>query len=461
MLPISVQLILQILFKMNNDYRFILEPYNGKNTRYTCPECGVLSNFTRYIDKITGKHVHPSVGRCNREDKCGYHYKPKQYYLDNNVSRDRAPGIKAVKEPPKIKEISFVPSSIVEDSRKAFNNNYFVRWLYKIFPQDVVVELIEKYNIGTSKLWQGAVVFWQKDINHQVRTGKIMLYDINTGQRVKKPHSLISWSHKYINMPDFKLRQCLFGEHLINYLNKPVAIVEGEKTAIIASAYFPQFNWVATGGKNNAKLEKYMCIRGKNVILFPDLGAFNKWSEWAKEISHNLPGTQVKVSDLLERNANQTDKEQGLDLADYLVRFEYKYYQSQAINDKAQEQQKSVVTEHLITANSCEKGAKSEAPKRTYFQKDFPELTPKGKVPSQKPLPDWEIEELETFFSETELPSGPIIIDCCSTINDVNKFVTGHLMVIKSNKEKERFFPYYMRLVELKKEIMKTRKIGC
>ena len=31
---------------------------------------------------------------------------------------------------------------------------------------------------------------------------------------------------------------------------KPIALVESEKTALIASYYLPQFLWIASGGKN-------------------------------------------------------------------------------------------------------------------------------------------------------------------------------------------------------------------
>jgi hypothetical protein len=51
-----------------------------------------------------------------------------------------------------------------------------------------------------------------------------------------------------LKLPAFQLSQCLFGEHLLKDTETPVAIVESEKTAIIASCYYPEFIWLACGG---------------------------------------------------------------------------------------------------------------------------------------------------------------------------------------------------------------------
>ena len=92
------------------------------------------------------------------------------------------------------------------------------------------------YRVGTSKHWQGATVFWQIAADGEVRGGKIMLYDRLTGHRVQEPFPHINWVHSVLKLPDFKLTQCFFGEHLLPYIrDKPVAIVESEKTAILAT----------------------------------------------------------------------------------------------------------------------------------------------------------------------------------------------------------------------------------
>jgi hypothetical protein len=59
-----------------------LQKYAGKATRFTCPACKTPHSFTLYLDGETHQPIHPTVGRCNREIKCGYHYTPRQYYAD-------------------------------------------------------------------------------------------------------------------------------------------------------------------------------------------------------------------------------------------------------------------------------------------------------------------------------------------------------------------------------------------
>ena len=43
--------------------------------------------FTRYIDTYNNIYISDIVGKCNRLDKCGYHYTPHQYFTDNPLRR--------------------------------------------------------------------------------------------------------------------------------------------------------------------------------------------------------------------------------------------------------------------------------------------------------------------------------------------------------------------------------------
>ena len=73
-------------------YRYQLEKYRGRSTRHVCPQCGRKSVFTRYIDTENNNiYISDIVGKCNRLDKCGYHYTPHQYFTDNPWKRDNSP----------------------------------------------------------------------------------------------------------------------------------------------------------------------------------------------------------------------------------------------------------------------------------------------------------------------------------------------------------------------------------
>jgi len=398
------------------EHRYILEPYKGMKTRYVCPDCQQRDKtFSLYIDTETGEHIHPSVGRCNRESNCGCHYTPKQYFQDNNISFDTQP--KAYKPRPVTpqKPISFVPIEIFKASLKEHEANHFIKFLISLFGVEVSNELISQYFIATSKHWNGATVFWQIDTQGKVRTGKIMLYSPTTGKRIKEPFKHINWVHSVIKQPEFELKQCLFGEHLLIDKTKPVAIVESEKTAVIASVYLPQFIWLAVGSLTNLNAEKCSILKGRTVTLFPDLNGFEKWSNKAKEISHLAIFT---ISDLLERKATETERKQGFDLADYLIKFDYKAF---AIKEKTPAVQ---ILDEVKTIEQLEQ------PKPISWEQD--------------------ITELETYFTGITLPTQPIKLNQCSKITDIHLFIESHFLTVKANNGKRTYLPHLNRLKELK-----------
>ena len=305
-------------------YNFTLEPYKSPSSRYTCPACNHNRKFSRYINVETGQHLADNVGRCDRQDNCGYHYTPKQHFhdhpdqFDNNTTR-----VSPSPTPAPPKQISLIPETHFAQSLSANHQNNLITSLNKIFDETTISNLIKKYCIGTSKKWPGSTVFWQINITSEIRAGKIMLYDAETGHRIKHPFDHITWVHSVLKIKDYNLQQCFFGEHLLA-LNPglPVAIVESEKTAIIASVYFPNFVWIATGGKNGCKWTTWdVCkvLKGRKVVLWPDIKAYDEWHGKAQQLKQY--GLQVEISDLLERKATETERAAGLDLADYLIHF--------------------------------------------------------------------------------------------------------------------------------------------
>ena len=121
-----------------------------------------------------------------------------------------------------------------------------------------------------------------------------------------------------LKLPDYKLTQCFFGEHLLPYIrDKPVAIVESEKTAILATHYLPQYLWLATGGKCSClNREAIQALRGREVLLVPDLNATDDWRK--KLTLFDNSGIKASLFEQLEQMATDEQREQGLDIADFL-----------------------------------------------------------------------------------------------------------------------------------------------
>lgn len=407
-------------------HRYTLEEYKGMNTRYDCPACGKKKVFTRYIDTETHEHLGTKVGKCSRANKCDYHYTPKQYFQDNPSANNSSSTWKAQaasKTIPKPTPISFIPNGLFTNSLKKYETNCFINFITELFGSEIAKRLIQTYNIGSSKKWHGATVFWQIDIENNIRTGKVMLYNPATGKRVKDPFDHFHWAHKFVLKTNYELMQCLFGEHLLNGNIKTVALVESEKTAIIASVFFPEFIWLATGGLSNLTEDRCKVLKGRKVILFPDIKGFVKWKAKAEKLSLQLPGTKFTVSDLLERNATDTEREKGLDIADYLMRFDYRDF-IKPTNERVEEVKEVKIIKKIELPNNHGKM------KLTTWEK--------------------EINEVEHFFANTELPLGPIKLFHHSTLHDPYRFIKSHLSVIRNYNGNVIFMPYLERLKSLK-----------
>lgn len=412
-------------------YKYTLEPYRGLDSRYTCPECGGHKAFVRYIDSETKKGIAPEVGRCNRESKCGYHLTPSQYFgdhLDFSCLQDKEIFNKPKPTPEiKAKPSSYLSGNVLKQSLNNYEKNEFVLYLSKLFGIELTNLLIAQYLIGTSNHWSGASIFWQVDNNKRIRTGKIMLYDSKTGKRAKEPYSHINWVHSVMKIENFVLEQCFFGEHLLkNSPDKPVAIVESEKTAVIASVYIPQYLWIAVGSLSNLSIEKCQVLRGRSITLFPDLNGYEKWKLKAVELSKIA---WVNVSDLLEVKASIEERDKGLDFADYLVRYSYKDFRfgKPDIRDTTM----SVRTRIAIRRSRM----------RNYSQV----LDNIKNISMMK-----ELEALEQFFKLATLPENQVKLDNCTIITDTSKFIESHFAFIKANDGHPGCVIYLIRLKKLK-----------
>ena len=315
-----------------SSYRFHLQKYkSGRNNKLTCPQCGRKQCFVRYVDE-EGKIVFPDyVGRCDHEDSCDYHYTPKDFFQDNpdmKPQNDDWRSIKNYMPTTQVKAMiesapSFIPTDLMLKTLSHYEINPLHQFLCKTIGREATNKQVKRYMVGTVKKWGGATVYWQVDRDGNVRAGKMMGYNPKDGHRVKEPQPQVSWVHSELKLPDFNLKQCLFGEHLLATTSATIMLVESEKTCLIASHFMPDYLWLATGGKNGCfNGDAIQVLHGRDVILMPDLGAEDKWikkSSILKPICRS-----VIVSTVLEQMATDDQRKAGLDISDFLLMQETK-----------------------------------------------------------------------------------------------------------------------------------------
>ena len=250
----------------------------------TCQSCGHKS-WVYLVDAETGEIIVEEYGKCDRIYKCGYSKRKSgnntvyasYYYKNNNdYTMTRA------KEVSKISKPSTVYPSIKQDSLEGWTTNNLVNYIWNNtkVDYDIICDKIYEYGIGTSthSIYKNGCIYWQTDINGDVRTGKLVQYSQASGKRVKTLTPPIKWMHKILRLKNFNLQQCLFGEHLLS-MNKsmPVAIVESEKSAFVMSMFWKDYIWLATGGSQNLNSRAKNVLMGRDVTVFPDIDAENEW----------------------------------------------------------------------------------------------------------------------------------------------------------------------------------------
>ncbi|QXP68479.1 DUF6371 domain-containing protein [Polaribacter sp. AHE13PA] len=285
---------------MKHNYKYSLDRSSRK---FICPNCH-KKTFVKFIDNETNLYLNSSDGRCDRESKCGYFKKPTSNCITNINNC-----ITEVIQP------SYHNRKVLQEYCNTKQQSNFISNLLRNFEPKMVSQAIDMYHIGTTNYWYGATIFWLIDTKNVIRGGKIMLYNCNTGKRVKKPFNHVSWIHKQLKLNNFVLQQCLFGLHLINSISKSdtICIVESEKTAIIMSIMIPNFIWLATGSKTGFKEKMLKSIKEFNVIAYPDKTVYSNWNKEA--ILLNKQGYNIQCSTMLEN----LEIEDGGDLIDFLL----------------------------------------------------------------------------------------------------------------------------------------------
>lgn len=282
--------------------------YPQKNT-FKCFSCDAGSSVIDFIMFLKNYNLNEAILYL------------KERYFSGSIAYPQHQSIPFKPIVQKTQIMNFIPEL---DYKKTITiqDTHFHQYLKALFTFTTYTEDIQKqYNLGSWK--DRKVIFWQMDEHGNVRTGKIMQYDPKTGKRVKdiKPN----WMHNELGISDYET--CFFGEHLIPGSDKPIGIVESEATACVASQYYKDITWIATGGKNNLRALLSRCDalkkNRKEIILYPDLSENGEtYAEWL-DIGADFRAQKynISTSPLLEdSDATKEERKAGLDLRDYMVK---------------------------------------------------------------------------------------------------------------------------------------------
>lgn len=266
----------------------------GSRKEY-CPNCG-QKRFVPYVLASDGVTLAGAeFGRCDREQNCGY-----QRYPDGERY--------TVAEPQKIQPRPRL--EYVGDLHVSTDSNLF-EWACGLLGLSDAVLAWSDYNVGCIG---GRVIWWQIDREGVVRAGKVMSYRPD-GHRDKSDQWGVTWAHKHPQLKHLfkgeELKQCLFGEQLLSkYPDKPVVLVESEKTAVIMSRIYTDHIWLATGGSQGIKsVERITPLIGRKVLLIPDNGQYWNWKRIAdlygwniyEGLEKNAPFDGADILDIIEQ----------------------------------------------------------------------------------------------------------------------------------------------------------------
>jgi hypothetical protein len=473
------------------NYRFILDKSSKK---FVCPQCD-KKRFVKYIDTETKEYLPNEFGICDRAAKCGYNSNPyKAGYLKSKVAKSGKDWqlqklAKTCKHLCATTKTLFpIPDNVLLHTLKNYECNNFITYLLTKFDEDAVVKQIEDYAIGTVSNYTS---FPYIDLKGVCRAISLIDYQAN-GKRNKAEvqsrniHTYLTneYKKKQVLCPDWLTNylqneskfSCLFGEHLVTqYPYKPIALVEAPKTAFIAGLCYPQYVWVAVGALSYFTKERTKAIKGKEVYVFPDTSkdskAFNVWQSKCNDYG-------FACIDLIERLANDAEKLEALDLADYILMFDWKgHIEKELLTNVNLQKEQSGTYGNEREAFFEEKAEQIELVRSSinedknnfldvkaetiFFEKESSQSEHTrtftnyfNSFVDERLLANVNIQNeiflLEKYFKNQKLEPGPVVLNESSTIENQPLFISTHIAALKANASNKTFMPYLHRLETLK-----------
>ena len=232
------------------EYKFEKHP----NIKGTCPACGEKNQFRYYQDQ-NGERLSTEFGKCERTNSCGYHKSPSK----------EATFIEPIKK--EITKVDYIMPDQNLVSKIGFWNQNQESNLHKHWNKiGIPLDHFKKHGVGTDE--KENTIFIHRNIFGKITNFKKINYN-SEGHRDKDKKI-----NHYLSQPkdlSKKFSICLFGEELLDPEKKrKVIIVESEKSKVIGSYYYPDYDWVACGSCNGLTFDKLKVLEGREVYWLCD-----------------------------------------------------------------------------------------------------------------------------------------------------------------------------------------------
>lgn len=352
-------------------YRYTL----NSNKKFDCPECGQSNRFVRYFDNKSGSYIDEKYGRCDREESCCYHLKPPVEYINVTESKIKYKEPDLYDSDSLDSELYMVTYHYLKNfinptyCKENLSNNVFINTLSNRFGIEKVRKAYQMYRLGMGfngstifpyffddVLKSAKIIHFKNDLHRNKDISPLWLHSTKSftylDHITKKYDKILNNCYpvenedyqEYINDPESFSKDCIiepyhfcipfFGWHIIEAnKDKTICLVESEKTAVICSIVFPNFIWLASGGKNNIQQYKFNYYNGRKWLIFPDLSrdntTLNKWKESIDKIKMKYSMFETFIDYLPPVNIDNKPFinqaiEKGFDIADFILDYNFK-----------------------------------------------------------------------------------------------------------------------------------------
>jgi hypothetical protein len=280
---------------VSKKYTFEFEQSPSK--KGTCPKCQKQSCFRYY------KIIPREYGICDHKNKCEHHNDPSKATAE------------VKKELYKLFDNSVILSEPVQDKKTLYPTTEQLKVLNNLNSNfhdfcfnalEITKEHLQKWNVGTDN--KGNTAFVYQTLSGKHINIKFMNYSITPNGKDCKRDKKVNFSLVANDKTKEQYEMCLFGEHLLT--DKIICLVESEKTAIVSSFFYPQYDWLATGGSNGLTVKKVQLLKGKQVYYLGDNDKAGKENSTLKKLElYNIKFQKI----------NFEIAKDGEDLADIII----------------------------------------------------------------------------------------------------------------------------------------------